>query len=261
MRRLAPGGACVGARCPEGPNPQDSESSTGIQPWPSGTSSSAALPDFGLQCGGPVAGAILPQAPPQAAGHSGQRNWAGASVASARVFEWPASQRPLKLLHGFLDAWKNKVEDSWLRLLQASDAGAAAIELDSLCIGLEDLNAYLDAYACKEGPYFAIRPGLAEAATAPALLRMVATLESVRGLQLVEVCEAMSLTRLVAWLNAVLYRPASVCDVECLPPEVYVKFARKLHVRYEGPPSPSSFSRAASLDIMGSAHNSALRLA
>ena len=43
-----------------------------------------------------------------------------------------------------------------------------------------------------------------------------------------------------------LERPADCCDVAALPPNVYVALARKLHVRFEGPPSPSAFSPRAS---------------
>ena len=58
-----------------------------------------------------------------------------------------------------------------------------------------------------------------------------------RGLQLVKACGDMGLSRLVAWLTEVLLRPADVCDVAALPANVYVQMARKMHVKYEGPPS------------------------
>ena len=61
---------------------------------------------------------------------------------------------------------------------------------------------------------------------------------AVRDLQLVKECEELGLKRLVAWLTEILARPADVCDVAALPPHVYVKLARKMHVKYEGPPSP-----------------------
>ena len=59
-----------------------------------------------------------------------------------------------------------------------------------------------------------------------------------RDLELVRACEELGLKRLVAWLTEVLARPADVCDVAALPAHVYVQLARKMHVKYEGPPSP-----------------------
>ena len=64
-------------------------------------------------------------------------------------------------------------------------------------------------------------------------------------------CEELGLTRLVEWLIEVLERPADVCDVAALPSHVYVALARKLHVRYEGPPTPSAFSPCPSFDHRG----------
>ena len=73
-----------------------------------------------------------------------------------------------------------QVEQPYQRLLQAADADAAGIEWTACCLGLQDLDAYLATHGSKEGPYFQGKePSLAEAATAPALFRMVATL--VRG--------------------------------------------------------------------------------
>ena len=73
-----------------------------------------------------------------------------------------------------------QVERPYQRLLQAADADAAASECATVCLGLQDLDAYLVNHGSTEGPYFQGKePSLAEAATAPALFRMVATL--VRG--------------------------------------------------------------------------------
>ena len=77
---------------------------------------------------------------------------------------------------------------------------------------------------------------------------------AVRDLQLVKACEELGLKRLVAWLTEVLLRPADVCDVAALPAHVYVQMARKMHVKYEGPPSPSPGpSGRPSLDLPGPA--------
>ena len=63
-----------------------------------------------------------------------------------------------------------------------------------------------------------------------------------RGLQLVKACEELGLKRLIAWLTEVLSRPTDVCDVAALPAHIYVHMARKMHVKYEGPPSPGPVS-------------------
>ena len=146
-----------------------------------------------------------------------------------------------------------QVEAPYTRLLQATDAAEAAVQWESVCIGLKALNAYMLECASTEGPFFlGGEPSLAEASTAPALYRMVATLPVVRDLELVRACEELKLGRLVQWLTVVLERPADCCDVVTLPPHVYVALARKLHVRYEGPPSPCYLrSRAPSSEIGG----------
>ena len=59
----------------------------------------------------------------------------------------------------------------------------------------------------------------------------------------------MGLARLVAWLHEVLSRPQDCCDVAPLPAHVYIHLARKLHVSYEGPPTPSNFSPRASVEF------------
>ena len=120
------------------------------------------------------------------------------------------------------------------------------VRLLGLCAGNYTLLSLAD------GPFFlGGEPSLAEAATAPALFRMVSTLPVLRDLELVTACEEMDLTRLVAWLREILDRPQDVCDVAALPAHVYVALARKLHVRYEGPPTPSAFSPRASFQFGG----------
>ena len=104
----------------------------------------------------------------------------GDNIASARVFYTPANLRLRLQLDGFVDAFKQQVERPYQRLLQAADADAAGNEWSAFRLGLIDLDAYLATHGSTEGPYFLGRePSLAEAATAPALFRMVATL--VRG--------------------------------------------------------------------------------
>ena len=65
-------------------------------------------------------------------------------------------------------------------------------------------------------------------------------LPTVRDLQLVSASDDMGLTRLVAWLTEVLSKPTDVCDVAALPAHVYLQLARKMHVKYEGPPSSTT---------------------
>ena len=126
------------------------------------------------------------------------------------------------------------------------------------------MEAYLAMHASKEGPFFEGRePSFAEAALAPGLFRMVASLEGIRHIRLLPSCMEMGLSRLVTWLSEVLARPEEVCDVAPLPAHVYVTMARKLHVRYEGPPSeaPASLGRRASSGLLdGGRRQSALRV-
>ena len=69
-----------------------------------------------------------------------------------------------------------QVEQPYQRLLQAASADAAAVEWTAVCLGLRSLDAFLARHGSTEGPYFMGRePSLAEAATAPSLFRMVAT--------------------------------------------------------------------------------------
>ena len=71
------------------------------------------------------------------------------------------------------------MERPYQRLLQAADADEAGEEWAAFCLGLQSLDAFLARHGSLEGPYFMGRePSLAEAATAPSLFRMVAT---VRG--------------------------------------------------------------------------------
>ena len=78
-----------------------------------------------------------------------------------------------------------------------------------------------------------------------------------RDLEIVSACEELGLTRLACWITAVMERPADCCEVACLPPSVYVHLARKLHVRYEGPPVPSASPSCGSRDgsLRGSSFN------
>ena len=173
--------------------------------------------------------------------------WTGESVASARIFFSPENLKLKLKIHGFIDTFKIGPEVHYTHLLSAIDADVAGREWAAFCIGLRELNDYLERHGSADGPFFlGGEPSLAEAATAPALFRMVATLPVLRDLELMTACEEMDLTRLVAWLREVLERPQDCCDVAALPAHVYVALARKLHVRYEGPPTPSAFAPRAS---------------
>ena len=184
-------------------------------------------------------------------------------VASARVFFLPPDELPRQQVQWFLDSFK-WVELNYERLMGASDAAVAAVQWKAFCLGLKTLDDFLVDHASRDGAFFlGITPCLAEAATAPALFRMVPNLLAVRGIALLPACRAMRLTRLAAWLTEVLARTAEVCDVECLPAKIYVALARKLCVKYEGPPGPASLTTSprSSLDVShhgGSAFGGAL---
>ena len=170
-------------------------------------------------------------------------NSVGTAMPSARIFFLPEAARPM--LHGFIDTFKTALEQPYQRLMQAPGPDSAAMHWGEVCAGLQELNDYLIEHGSdsSDGPFFeGEEHGFAEAATAPALFRMAACLEGIRGLSLLATCNAMGLTRLAAWLKEVLSRPTEVCDVAALPDHVYVTMARKLHVKYEGPPSPTAFS-------------------
>ena len=68
-------------------------------------------------------------------------------------------------------------------------------------------------------------------------------------MELLQACEELQLQRLVKWLMQILERPADVCEVRALPPDVYVHLARKVHVKFEGPPTPSTLSPRASFTL------------
>ena len=191
-------------------------------------------------------------------GLRGAGNDASKGVASARVFFSPENLRQRLKTQGFLDLFR-ETEQRYTRLLRASNGDAAGVAWDAFCLGLREMEEYLAANAAAAGPFLlGSEPGLAEASIAPALFRMVATLPALRGVELLPACEEMGLERLAAWLAVVLARPADVCDVATLPSHVYVALARKLHVTYEGPPTPSAFSPAASaLNLFDSASGSA----
>ena len=168
-----------------------------------------------------------------------RNNKVGDAVPSARVFFPPKDTRPR--LHGFIDTFKTALEQPYQRLLQAPCPDTAAAHWGDLCLGLQELNDYLIVHGSdsSNGPFFEGEAhGYAEAATAPALFRMVRVLPEVRGLSLLKTCDAMGLTRLASWLKEILLRPTEVCDVAALPAHVYVTMARKMHVKYEGPPTP-----------------------
>ena len=143
-----------------------------------------------------------------------------------------------------------RVEEPFNRCLQAADAEAAATEWDAICDGLRRVNACLIAMGKGvelEGPFFyGGNATAAEAATAPTLFRMLATLPAVRDLELVSACRELRLERLLTWLTAILERPDECCEVRALPPDVYVELARKMHVRFEGPPMPGGTAPRAS---------------
>ena len=233
----AGGGAAAGS---SGGGPRTASDATTAQT----NSDTSSLVVAGLEAA--ILGAAGPAAAdPEASGseaaspEAGQlRSRAGDQFISARVFFMPVDERPRLRLQGFLDTFK-RVEKSYQRLLRAPDADAAALHWEDVCLDLMDLNDYLLEHASREGLFFlGDEPSIAEAATAPALFRMAANLDAVRHIELLPACEALGLSRLAAWIEEVLTRPAEVCDVACLPPHVYVEMARKLHVRYEGPPSP-----------------------
>ena len=162
-------------------------------------------------------------------------------TASARVFFSPVNLDVRTKIHTFIDMFKKTVEEPYVRLMQATSADGAAAEWDLLCAGLAQMDGYLERYASNDGFFFLGRePSLAEAAITPLLYRMCATLPVIRNLELVTACEELGLTRLLMWLKEVLDRPSDCCDVRALPQNVYVHLARRLYVKYEGPPTPPS---------------------
>ena len=88
-----------------------------------------------------------------------------------------------------------------------------------------------------------------------------AQLPAVRDLELLAACEEMGLTRLSVWILEVLDRPADCCEVTALPPEAYVLLARKLHVTYEGRPTPTRASPRASFSEGSHRRGAAMPLA
>ena len=169
-----------------------------------------------------------PEPSPTAADLPRSVNRVGDQVPSARVFFLPGGARRC-LIQGFLDCFR-EVENTYRDLLQAADAEDAARHWGDVCKGFQALDRYLVEYASHDGNFFLGKESsIAEAATAPALYRIVSTLPVLRGIQLIPACEDRGLARLAAWLKEVLTHPSEVCDVDCLPPDEYVSLARKVH--------------------------------
>ena len=159
---------------------------------------------------------------------------------SSRVFASPIDVATRAAVHGFIDAFKRGVEEPYTRLLEAADADKAATAWAAMRIGLAIADAILGEHADPDGPFFkGATTSLAEAAVAPSLQRMRATLPAVRSIDLIDACDADGLHRIAAWMHHVLSNPAA-CDVRAvtaLPDETHVHLARRLFVTYEGPPA------------------------
>ena len=158
---------------------------------------------------------------------------------SARVFFSPVNLNLRTTIHTFINMFKKHIEEPYIKLLQADSADDAAVEWDVLCSGMALVNNYLEENASRDGFFFLGRePSLAEAATAPQLYRMCATLPAIRDIELLKACRDLELSRLYIWLKEVLNRPSDCCDVLALPEHVYIHLARRMYVKYEGPPTP-----------------------
>ena len=167
---------------------------------------------------------------------SGQRT----SSESARVFVPPADHASRAAVLDFIDTFR-AAEDAYIQLLEASDAQAAAEAWEAMRDGLAALDADLRSHAHPSGPYFkGAAPCLAEAATAPSLRRMRATMPAVRGLHLVSTCEGMGLERAARWIDHVLSHPVACCDVAILTDDQHVRLARRILVTYDGPPASNN---------------------
>ena len=81
----------------------------------------------------------------------------------------------------------------------------------SLVKGMKTLDNTLNQHGDSSGDYFLGEQfSLAEAMTAPFVVRMLANLPHHRGLGLLEICDKMELPRLKSWLLAVQARPSLV---------------------------------------------------
>ena len=87
---------------------------------------------------------------------------------------------PLDCRDGACGTCRCKVEaglyDGGSYIEDALSADEAAVQWDSVCSGLMEADSYLRVHASQSGPLFlGFEPSLAEAATAPSLFRMIAT--------------------------------------------------------------------------------------
>lgn len=100
---------------------------------------------------------------------------------SSRVWLSPEDPTLREKLHAFVDAFKTGVEEAYARVMRARNGEDARKEWASVCEGLTALNECLLRDGHDDGPFFLGHdPSLAEAATAPALFRMMATVRGVR---------------------------------------------------------------------------------
>ena len=212
-------------------------------------SGSSALAPAAAELGAAGAGPAVAVAPPRD------------QVSSDRILFMPEGERMRMRQQGFLDIFK-RLEESHQQLLRAPDAEVAALHWEAASRLLRDLNDYLLEHASRDGPFFmGHEPSIAEAATAPALFRIIANLSAVRHIDLLLAREDsegafnLKLARLAAWLANVMAQPANMCDVPYLPLRVYIEMVRKLHVCHEGPPSPSSLGPPILSSLLQVAHS------
>ena len=170
---------------------------------------------------------------------------------SARIFVLHADIEMRSKIHIFVDMFKKSVEEPYVRLLQAVNADIAAAEWDVMCDGLRKMDDYLENCGSHDGYFFLGRePSLAEAAISPSLYRICATLPIIRELDLLKACQDMGVNRLYVWIKELLDRPSDCCDVRSLPQNIYVHLARRLYVKYEGPPTPPSPHVGSSMKLL-----------
>lgn len=144
----------------------------------------------------------------------------------------------------FVVTFRDRVEGPYIHLLQASNAAEAAVAWATMKKGFRELDDRLAHQAsllgCRMvGGYFLGKvPSVAEAATASTLWRMNATLPAVREMQPLDaLCQTLGLVNLTRWVKHTLANPTQCCNVAVLPDTVYVRMARRLFVKYVGPPN------------------------
>lgn len=126
----------------------------------------------------------------------------------------PPDPRDEGIVNLFVTVFMENVSGLSTSFLGAKDSAAVAKGYEKLLGGLQSLENALNTYGKEDGGsyLFGEEYTLAEALTAPFVIRMVANFPHHRGVDVLECCERAGFHRTARWMQAVLERPSSVAS-------------------------------------------------